>query len=112
MDGPPALDRLPRFSTIGRAERANLLSALYRPLSGYLGGIHKGGYWVSRLSDEWSRTFGSLHSIPCNSATSGLLASCLAAGINSDSTVWTTAYSMSATAACARVLGARIVFID
>src|SRR5450755_3450316 len=77
MDEPPALDRLPRFSTVGRAERANLLSALYRPLSGYLGGIHKGGYWVSRLSDEWSRTFGSLHSIPCNSATSGLLAACL-----------------------------------
>ncbi len=112
MDGPPTLDRLPRFSTIGRAERANLLSALYKPLSGYLGGIHKGGYWVTRLSDEWSRTFGSLHSIPCNSATSGLLAACLAAGINSDSTVWATAYSMSATAACAKVLGARIVFID
>ena len=36
----------------------------------------------------------------------------MAIGIKPGDVVWTTAYSMSATAACAKVLGASIVFID
>jgi dTDP-4-amino-4,6-dideoxygalactose transaminase len=36
----------------------------------------------------------------------------MAVGIKPGDEVWTTAYSMSATAACAKVLGAHIVFID
>ena len=103
---------LPKFSTIGTAEKSNLSKAMRKPLSGYLGGEVRGGYWVERLSDEWCGTFDCKYAIPCNSATSGLLAACMAVPIRQGDLVWITAYSMSATAACARVLGARIVFID
>jgi dTDP-4-amino-4,6-dideoxygalactose transaminase len=112
MDGPSPLEQLPKFFTIGRTEGINIVDAMRKPLSGYLGGIPTGGYWVERLASEWCDAFKVKHAIPCNSATSGLLAACLAVGIGPDSVVWTTAYSMSATAACAKVLGAHIVFID
>jgi len=82
------------------------------PLSGYIGGVNSAGYWVTKLQNDWCDTFGCKHAVACNSATSGLLAACMAIGIGPGDTVWTTAYSMSATAACAKVLGARIVFID
>ena len=106
------LGPIPRFNTIGRQEWYNVSLALKKPLSGYLGGVRGGGYWVERLSAEWCEKFNVKHAVPCNSATSGLLAACMAAGIDKDSTVWVPAMSMSATAACAKVLGARIVFID
>lgn len=100
------------FTTIGEHERANVLASLKKPLSGYIGGNPRGGYWVERLSDEWRGKFDVAHAIPCNSATSGLLAACMAIGVNSRTEVWTTPYSMSATAACARVLGAKVRFTD
>src|SRR3990172_343151 len=106
------LGRLPLFSTIGFAERHNLYKAMHKPLSGYLGGKVSAGYWCERLAEEWQAAFNVKYAIPCNSATSGLLAACMAAGIGPGDIVWTTATSMSATAACAKVLGARIVFID
>lgn len=111
MDGP-RLDRMPRFSTVGLAEKINLSGALKGPLSGYIGGVDKAGYWVSKLQDNWCSTFLCKYAVACNSATSGLLAACMAIGIKPGDVVWTTAYSMSATAACAKVLGATIVFID
>lgn len=104
--------KLPPFFTIGLAEKINVCKALKSPLSGYLGGRDKAGYFVSKLQDKWCEAFGVTHAVACNSATSGLLAACMAIGIGPGDTVWTTAYSMSATAACAKVLGARIVFID
>lgn len=104
--------KLPRFFTIGLAERINVQKALKSPLSGYLGGIDKAGYFVTQLQDRWRETFGVKHAVACNSATSGLLAACMAIGIGPGDLVWTTGYSMSATAACAKVLGAHIVFID
>lgn len=109
---PAALEPLPRFSTIRSLEESNVTHALRKPLSGYLGGVPRGGYWVERLTQEWCDAFKVKNAIPCNSATSGLLAACLAVGIGHGSEVWTTAYSMSATAACAKVLGAHIVFKD
>jgi len=111
MDGP-TLKSLPPFSTIGMQEKNNVIRALKRPLSGYLGGKNAAGYWVERLADEWRDTFGAIFAIPCNSATSGLLAACMAAGVRHGDTVWTSPYTMSATAACAMVLGARVEFID
>ena len=110
MDGSNL--RLPRFFTVGYDERINVLKSLRSPLSGYLGGIDKAGYFVTKLQDKWCEAFGVTHAVACNSATSGLLAACMAVGIGPGDIVWTTAYSMSATAACAKVLGARIVFID
>lgn len=110
MDEPDL--NLPKFFTVGIPEHTNIRKTLYAPLSGYLGGIDKAGYFVTKLQDEWCKTFGVPHAVACNSATSGLLAACMAIGIGPGDIVWTTAYSMSATAACAKVLGAHIVFID
>lgn len=111
MDGP-TLGPLPRFSTIGYAEKVAIGMAMKKPLSGYLGGINKAGYWVEKLQADWCAAFGVKHAVACNSATSGLLAACMAIQIKPGETVWVSAMGMSATAACAKVLGANIVFID
>ncbi len=106
------LGKLPTFWTIGRQEQFNLAHAIKRPLSGYLGGKSTGGYWTTRLADEWSNTFGCRYSVPCNSATSGLLAACLAAEIGEGDIVWVSDYTMSASATCAMLLGASIHLVD
>lgn len=107
------LEPMAPFSTIETNERRYVRDTLRgRPLSGYIGGDPKGGYWVERLSAEWCEAFGVKYAVPCNSATSGLLAACMAVGIEPGDVVWTTPYSMSATAACAKVLGAEVRFID
>ena len=80
--------------------------------SHYLGGEHVGGPAVERLARKWRKVFKVKHAIPCNSATSGLLAACMAVNVGPGSKVWTTPFSMSATAACAKVLGATVQFID
>jgi perosamine synthetase len=106
------LKRLPLYSSIGRQEHLNVLRALRSPLSGYLGGYENAGYWCTRLERDWCDQFGVGHSIPCNSATSGLLAACMAAGVKPGDIVWTTPMSMSATSSVARVLGAKVEFKD
>lgn len=108
----PHLSRMDPFRTIWKQEEHNILDSLNHPLSGYIGGNPRAGYWVERLSEEWAGAFGAKYAIPCNSATSGLLAACIAVGIRPGDEVWTTPYSMSATAACAKVLGANVKFID
>lgn len=108
----PHLGRIPAFSTIGWEEKQAVLDSLKKPLSGYIGGNPIGGYWVERLAVEWAAEFNVPYAIPCNSATSGLLAACMAIGIKPGDEVWTTPYSMSATVACAKVLGATVGFID
>src|SRR6201993_744557 len=84
---------LPGFWTIGREEHLNLSRAMKAPLSGYLGGNSRAGYWCERLSDEWAGVFGCQYAVPCNSATSGLLAACMAAGIGSGDKVWVSDYT-------------------
>lgn len=106
------LGPLPAFNRIGFSEAFNVLRALRSPLSGYLGGVHKSGYWCSRLESEWCLTFNTRFAVPCNSATSGLLAACMAARVGPGDEVWVSPYTMSATAAVAIVLGAKIKFID
>lgn len=106
------LGKLRPFDTRNFVDRRYILNSFYRPFSGFLGGVHKGGYWVERLADEWSSTFRVKHSIPCNSATSGLMAACMAIGIGPRDIVWAPVYTMSATAACAKVLGADVRFVD
>lgn len=107
------LGRLPAFRTIGFNEKSNILKSLSRPLSGYLGGSEfSDGHFIRKLEWDWASAFGVINAIPCNSATSGLLAACVAVGIDRHSVVWTTPYTMSATAACAVLLGARVRFID
>lgn len=106
------LTPMPLFTTIGRPEQDNIIKSLKKPLSGYLGGVDGAGYWVERLSAEWGDAFGVPHVIPCNSATSGLLAACMAAGIGPGDEVWVSAYTMSATAAAPKILGAKVEFVD
>lgn len=106
------LPRLPQFWTIGRTEIDNVLQSLKRPLSGYIGGNSRAGYWIERLADEWCETFGCRYAVPCNSATSGLLAACLAANIEEGDLVWVSDYTMSASATCALLLGAEVKFLD
>jgi perosamine synthetase len=106
------LPPLPAYNTIGTKEQLMVQQAMRYPLSGYMGGELKGGYWVERLADMFKETFGTLHAVPCNSATSGLLAACVAAGVGPGDVVWCTAMSMSATAAVALHLGATVKFID
>lgn len=106
------LGPLPKYWTIGKAERDNLNKAMRKPLSGYVGGYPTEGYWVQRLAAEWAHTFYVRHAIPCNSATSGLMAACIAAGIGEGDLVWVSTYTMSATATCAMMLGATVKFLD
>src|SRR5271154_5999170 len=106
--------KLEAFNTIGKEERdaADRVLSSY-PLSGYIGGDARGGYFVQKLEAEWREAFGVRHAIACNSATSGLLAACVAAdcrGINSIAA--TTPYTMSATVSAFQLLGADIVFGD
>lgn len=108
----PNMGALRPFSTVGWRERQYLASSIKRPLSGYLGGEHKGGYWVERLSDEWCSTFHCQYATPCNSATSGLLAACIAVGVKPGDLVYAPVYTMSATASCAKMLGADVELID
>lgn len=106
------LGPLPKYWTIGRTEHLNLAHAMKRPLSGYIGGKPSEGYWVNQLADDWRDTFDVNFAVPCNSATSGLLCACMAAGIGKGDTVWVSTYTMSATAAAPMLLGANVRFMD
>lgn len=106
------LGPLPRYWTIGQWERNNLARAMKKPLSGYIGGHPTEGYWVKKLSEDWKETFWTKYAIPCNSATSGLMAACMAANIGPGDEVWVSTYTMSATATCAMILGATVKFLD
>jgi len=106
------LGPIPAFDTVNRHELWNLNNCLNRPLSGYLGGIHKGGYWVEKLIADWCGAFRVKNAIPCNSATSGILAAFMAIGIGAGDEVWAPVTSMSATAAPAKILGANVRFLD
>ena len=103
-----------RYNSIGAEEVVAAKSVMKSrtPLSGYLGGRLHGGPYVQRLEELWSQKFHVKHSIACNSATSGLLAACVAAGVRTGSFVVTSPFTMSATAAAPAFLGAQLVFGD
>src|SRR5258705_13001728 len=84
----------------------------HSPLSGYLGSKSFGGTWCTVLEAAWRERFGVKHAIAVNSATSGLLAACMAVGIEHNDEVIVSPYTMSATAAAPKILGAKIVFAD
>jgi perosamine synthetase len=101
------------FSTVGKEERDAVDRVLRSyPLSGFLGGNPRGGYFVQKLEAEWCEAFGVRHAIACNSATSGLLAACKAVGVDAFTHVSCPAYTMSATAAAPRMLHSGIHFCD
>jgi len=82
------------------------------PLSGYLAGNPWGGAAVQRLEEMWCTKFNRKHAICCNSATSGLLAACVAMGANDRTVVGVPALSMSATAAVPAFCGSGLTFLD
>ena len=82
------------------------------PLSGYLAGNPWGGAAVQRLEEMWCTRFNRRHAICCNSATSGLLAACVALGVKRGMTVGVPALSMSATAAVPAFCGGSLRFLD
>ncbi len=84
----------------------------HSPLSGYIGSKSFGGTWCVALEAVWRETFGTKHAIAVNSATSGLLAACMAVGVEHNDEVIVSPYTMSATAAAPKILGAKIVFAD
>ena len=100
------------YNSLSTTEVSFVREVFEYPLSGYLGGELAGGKIICQLEEEWAAKFGVKHAIACNSATSGLLIACMAAGVNHHSTVLTTPYTMSATAAAPKFLGADVVFDD
>lgn len=110
-DGP-LLGRMPLYNSLSEREKQNVAKVWSKPLSGYLGGVPHAGEWVERLSHQWENVFHCEYAVPCNSATSGLLAACMAAGVSPGDTVWVSSYTMSATASAPMVLGASVVFKD
>jgi len=81
-------------------------------LSGYIGSSSFGGTWCTILGAAWRETFGFKHAVAVNSGTSGLLAACMAVGVEYGDEVIVSPYTMSATAAAPKVLGAKIIFAD
>lgn len=114
LGGKPAVTKplLPYDSINQESVRAKMAQALYGPLSGYLGGERKGGYWVEKLEAAWCEAFNVKHAVACNSATSGLLMACIAADVRIGDHVVTTPYTMSATAAAPKFLRAHVTFAD
>ena len=71
-----------------------------------------GGDYVRRFEAEWSRLIKADYCISVNSATSGLTAALLAAGIEPGDEVITTPYSFTATATSILLANAVPVFCD
>lgn len=114
LGGEPVIKRpLVKFNTIGEDETIGARLVLdHYPLSGFLGGETRGGHWVRQLEERWAEAMGVKHAIACNSGTSGLLAACAAVGIDVDTPVLTTPFTMSATSAAPLFLGANLLYGD
>lgn len=104
------------YNSIGYEERS-AIGLLFtgdpeRPLSGYLAGKERGGFYVQALEDKWCEVFGVKHAIACNSNTSGLFAAAVACGLHSGQKFSVSPITMSATAAAPMWTGAHPVFCD
>ena len=108
------MKKLKKFLTIDGSEWGAVTNFAFsdEPLSGYIGSDPHGGVNVRRLEAIWADTFDVSYAVAVNSATSGLLAACMAAGVTHGDEVIVSPYTMSATAACPRILGANIVWAD
>lgn len=100
------------FCGIGERETVAAMKASLGPLSGYLAGNWRGGYYVQALEAAWCEIFNVDHAIACNSATSGLLAAAFAVGLGPDDVFVCPAMTMSATAAAPMFTGAKPFFRD
>lgn len=112
--GKPAVSgKIRPYNSIGPEEVAAAVAVIKQgPLSGFLGGQRHGGLMVQALEQQMCERFGSKYAVACNSATSGLLIACMAAGIERGSDVITSPLTMSGTIAPAVLLGAKPYFAD
>ena len=103
-----------KFCTISQKElyAVELQLGSNHPLSGYLGGVHSGGYWVENLESKWCEIFGCKYAVAVNSATSGLLCAAASIDLKAGEEFICTPFTMSATAAAPAILGAKPVFCD
>jgi len=102
-----------KFNTIGKEEEAAVLRVIRSGnLSGYVASKMGAGPEVRGLQTEWEKFFKVDNAIPCNSATSGLLAACMAIGVGPGDEVIVPYFTMSATACAPAVLGATIILAD
>jgi len=108
------MKKLKKFLTIDGAEWGAVTNFAFsgEPLSGYIGSDPRGGVNVQRLEAFWADTFEVEYTVAVNSATSGLLAACMAAGVTYGDEVIVSPYTMSATAAVPLHLGARPIWAD
>lgn len=67
---------------------------------------------IEQFEQGVARVAATPAAIAVSSATAGLHLACIAAGIASGDTVWTSAISFAASANCARYVGAHIDFVD
>lgn len=108
------------YRWFGAAERQAVLDVMDSGvLSGFVAGPPgergkevNGGPQVQSLEAEWAKRYGVKHAISFNSATSALLAAYVAANVRRGDHVITTPWTMSATVAAAKYLGAEIDFAD
>jgi dTDP-4-amino-4,6-dideoxygalactose transaminase len=101
-----------KFLTIGKEEEEAVLRVIRSGnLSGFVASSSKAGAEVTLFEAEWESAFGG-YAVSCNSATSGLLAACMAAGVGPMDEVIVPYFTMSATACAPAVLGATIILAD
>lgn len=105
--------QLKHFTSIGDEEAKEAIRVIDSgPLSGYIGSNDMGGMYCRLLERDWMTTFGVKHAVAVNSATSGLLAACMAVGVEHGDEVIVSPYTMSATAAAPKILGATLKWAD
>lgn len=103
-----------RYQSVTSAELAMVEQLFYteRPLSGYVAGQRRGGFYARMLEEEWATAFHVKHAIACNSATSGLLAAAFAIDLQPNEKFVVSPMTMSATAAAPMFTGAKPIFVD
>ena len=108
------------YKSIGFAEQLAIEEVVRSGvLSGFISGPAEnrnahpnGGPKVRELEELWADKYGVKHAISFNSATSGLLAACVALDVGPRRDLLCPAWTMSASAAVGKFLGAEVVFSD
>lgn len=117
LGGPMTFpDPWPRPVTTGPREiaagRAVLESAVLSDFVGAPSAQFMGGVEVRALEEAWCAAFGARHAVSVSSATAGLHAALVAAGIGPGDEVIIPPQTMSATATAVVMAGAQPVFAD
>jgi dTDP-4-amino-4,6-dideoxygalactose transaminase len=117
LGGAPVFSEpFPRPRTTGGREvdaaRAVVEAGVLSDFVGGPGPSFMGGLEVRGLEAEWAAAFGTRHAVSVSSATSGLHAALVAAGVGPGDEVIVPPQTMSATATAVVMAGAEPVFVD